>query len=162
VTDRAGLGLAGFAADCPLVLAADATTGAVGLAHASWRGTVGRIASRLIERLAEAFGGAPGDVTACICPSAGPCCYEVGDDVVRAAHAGIGPHAGAFFRQRGGRTYFDLWAANADQLRRAGVPSGQIHIAGVCTICHRDVFCSYRAEGPAAGRFLAVIARKGE
>jgi YfiH family protein len=158
ITDVPGVGLMGRSADCPLILAADRARRAVGVAHASWRATVGGIAPRLIRSLQQHFNTRPQDVVACICPSAGPCCYRVGRDVADAADRGIGPHARAFLHARDGETFFDLWAANADQLRRAGVAREDVHVAGICTICRNDLFPSYRVEGDAAGRFLAVIA----
>jgi copper oxidase (laccase) domain-containing protein len=130
------------------------------MAHASWRGTAGGIAERLVESLTECFGVDPVDLVACIAPSAGPCCYEVGAEVRDAAAAGIGAGAGAFFIEREGRLYFDLWEANAEQLRGEGVPDANMHVAGVCTICRSDLFPSVRAEGDGAGRFAAVIGRR--
>lgn len=158
VTDRRGLALVGFSADCPIVLAADTATGAIGMAHASWRATVRCITRALIERMARDFGTRGREVVACVCPSVGPCCYEVGPEVVAAAAAGIGPRADGLFAARGGRTYFDLWAACADQLVAAGVGRANVHVAGMCTVCHNDLFPSYRAEGASCGRFWAAIA----
>ena len=51
VTDCVGIGLLGRSADCPLILVADAHRRAIGMAHASWRGTVRRIASKLVSAL---------------------------------------------------------------------------------------------------------------
>ena len=78
-------------ADCPLILLADRQGRAVAAAHASWRGTVRRIAAETVDQLTRRLAVAPGDLIACLCPSAGPCCYEVKDDVRQAALAGIGP-----------------------------------------------------------------------
>ena len=158
VTGVSSLGLMICGADCPLILAYDQVSGAIGVAHASWRGTVGRIASNLVLSLAGRFRARPEDVIACIGPSAGPCCYEVGQDVREAARGGIGRHADRFFEQRDAKTYFDLWAANTDELLRAGVLPSNVHVAGQCTICNNDVFPSRRAEGESAGRFAAVLA----
>jgi copper oxidase (laccase) domain-containing protein len=98
------------------------------------------------------------DLVACICPSAGPECYEVGDEVRAAALGGIGPHAAAFFRAGPrGRDHLDLWHANVDALTRAGLEPTSIHVAGVCTLCRNDLFPSHRREGEAAGRFAAVV-----
>lgn len=153
------LGLMVQGADCPLILLWDRRGGVCAAVHASWRGTVGRVTAAAVAAMGERFGARPGDVVACICPSAGPCCYEVGQDVRRAALAGVGPHAERFFERREGKTYFDLWSANTDQLLRAGVGAGNIHCARVCTICRNDLLPSYRVEGDRAGRFVAVIGR---
>jgi len=162
VTGVAGLGVMAFGADCPLILAADAAGAGVGVAHASWRGTLGRVASRLIEALADECGAEPPGIVACIGPSAGPCCYEVGGEVLSAAVAALGLSAERFFRERaGGKYLFDLWAANRDQLLRSGLRRENVHAAEVCTICRNDLYPSYRAEGSRAGRFAALIARRG-
>jgi YfiH family protein len=159
VTVDGRLGLMGFSADCPLILAADPVSGAVGLAHASWRGTVMQIATELVSQFVSRYRANPDDLVACISPSAGPCCYEIGPDVLQLASAGLGLRAQQFVEKCGAKTYFDLWAANIDELVQAGVDRHNIYTAGVCTICRNDLFPSHRAEGDQAGRFVAVIAR---
>ena len=151
------LALLGKSGDCPIVLIADRKHHAVGFAHASWRATVAGIVPNVVERLAT-LGCASADLVACICPSVGPECYEVGEEVRTAAIAGIGQHAEAFFRPGPkGKEHFDLWAANVEVLRRCGVSAESIHVAGVCTSCRNDLFPSRRREGATAGRFAAVI-----
>jgi YfiH family protein len=157
VTTSRSLALLGKSGDCPIVLIADRRHQAVGFAHASWRATVARIVPNVVRTMVES-GCAAGDLVACICPSAGPECYEVGEEVRAAAIEGIGCHAASFFHPGpGGKDHFDLWAANADALIRTGVPSSSIHAAGVCTMCHNGVFPSHRREGESAGRFAAAI-----
>ncbi len=97
VTNRAGLGLMTRGADCPLILAVDSARSVIGTAHASWRGTTCQIAAELVRQMA-ARGAAAGRIVACICPSAGPCCYEVGSDVLEAMTQKVGTHAAEFFR----------------------------------------------------------------
>ncbi len=178
VTATKGLALLGKSADCPIILMADRRGHAIGFAHASWRATVAGITTTVVRRMA-ALGCDPGDLVACICPSAGPCCYEVGEEVRAAALGRLGPHAMSFFRlasrrrsSRGGSTtavccahhrhHLDLWRANACALTRAGLRARSIHVAGICTICCDDFFPSHRREGDAAGRFAAVIALPAE
>jgi polyphenol oxidase len=174
VTARKGLAVLGKSGDCPIVLIADRLGRAVGFAHASWRATVSGIVAGTVRRMID-LGCRPDDLVACICPSAGPCCYEVGDEVRQAALQGIGPHAEAFFRTSGGQRrarlaegslgsgqtpkkyHFDLWQANTDALVHVGLAPESIHIAGVCTLCRNDLFPSHRREGNTAGRFAAVV-----
>jgi len=158
VTNDVSLGLLGRSADCPLILLADPVSGAVGMAHASWRGTVARIAEKLVAAMAVHYRMDLPKAVACICPSAGPCCYEVGPDVRQAAEAGMGSPAARFFPRRDGKMFFDMWAANAHQLVRAGLSPANVHVAGVCTICGSDLLPSYRVKGAGAGRFAAVVA----
>lgn len=162
VTDREGLAVLGKSGDCPIVLIADRGKRAVGFAHASWRATVAGIVPTTVGRMVD-LGCRPVDLVACICPSVGPCCYEVGAEVREAALQGIGSHAEAFFHSRepdetvGAKYLFDLWRANADALVRCGLAPESIHIAGLCTLCRNDLFPSHRREGNTAGRFAAVV-----
>ena len=156
-TNQGGLALLGKSADCPLILLADPERGAVGFAHASWRSTVAGIIPALIRQMVQHLGCRPKHMLACICPSIGPECYEVGSEVQQMAVTGIGPHAQVFFRLGKRRAHFDLWAANSDALMRCGLPQQNIYVAGICTLCHNDLLPSYRKEGAAAGRFMAII-----
>ncbi len=159
IASTSSVALMGLSADCPLILASDPVSGAIGLAHASWRGTVKRIASQLISQLVSRYMCRPSDIVAGICPSIGPCCYEVGADVFQLASKAFGLRAEQYFQKRDGKMYFDLWAGNMDELLESGLHRGNIHVAGMCTVCHNELFPSLRAEGEQAGRFVGVIAR---
>jgi YfiH family protein len=157
-TDVEGLALLGKGADCPIILIADARHRAVGFAHASWRATVAGIVPTVVRRIID-LGCEARDLIACVAPSVGPECYEVGPEVRDAAAQGIGPHADAFFHPGPrGKDHFDLWLANTDALLRAGLLPESIHVAGICTMCRNDLFPSYRSEGERAGRFASVLA----
>ena len=160
VTDTPGLAVVGRSADCPVILAAGRRqdgTAAVGFAHASWRATVRSITASMVAKLRDELGVQPETIRAGIAPSAGPCCYEVGDEVHAEALDRLGPDADRFFHRAGERRHFDLWAANTAQLRDAGVPAAQIFGSGLCTICRGERFWSWRAQGERAGRFAGVI-----
>lgn len=162
ITNVPGLGVLARAADCPLILLADAGGAAVGVAHASWRSTQQSIVAATVRKMAQEFTVQPSALYAIICPSAGPCCYEVGREVRDQAIARLGADAAGFFRESGGKIYFNLWAANRDQLVRQTVSPDNIYISGICTICRNDMFPSYRVEGRQAGRFACVVARRDE
>ncbi len=157
-TTTPGLALMGKSADCPLILVTDDRRRIVGFAHASWRSTVAGIVPCLIAGMVQAINCRASDLKACICPSAGPECYEVGSEVKEATLREIGPQGQAFFNAGArGKHYFDLWAANTDALISSGIRSENIRVAGLCTICRNDLFPSYRHQGSEAGRFVAVI-----
>lgn len=161
ITTQSGLGVLGKSADCPIVLIAEKKGRVVGFAHASWRSTVAGIVPAVLGEIVS-LGCLAKNLVACICPSAGPECYEVGPEVRQAAVDGLGDHADAFFEPGPrGKDHFDLWSANADALIRAGLEPGSVHTAGLCTLCRNDVFPSYRREGESAGRFAAVIGKPG-
>jgi YfiH family protein len=156
ITDVPGLFLMGYFADCVPVLAYDPVLRAVGLVHAGWRGALLRIAERLVAEMAGAFGTRPGDLCVGIGPAIGPCCYEVGEEVIAGVEHLPEPE-GLLRPGRPGHAYLDLWEANRRALLRAGVPPEQIEVAGLCTACQVDRFFSYRREGRLNGLFGAVI-----
>ena len=147
-------------ADCVPLLIGDPRTGAVAAAHSGWRGTASNVPRVAVRALADRYGARPADLVAAIGPSIGGCCYQVGPEV-RDAFAVTG-HSSAdldawFAPDRDGRFRLDLWRACRDQLLAAGVPVGQVHLAGICTATCEDWCWSYRREGERAGRMVAVI-----
>ncbi|MBN1484163.1 MAG: peptidoglycan editing factor PgeF [Chloroflexia bacterium] len=157
VTAVPGLVLLGYFADCVPLLAYDPQQRAVGLAHAGWRGTLQGIAGRLVQQMVRSFGTRPADLVAGIGPSIGPCCYEVGPEVIEGLHRQL-PQPETLLRpSRPGHAYLDLWAANRQALLRAGLSPQRIEVAGLCTACHVERFFSYRREGRLNGLFGAVI-----
>ncbi len=145
-----------LSADCPLMLIFDPRHNAIGTAHASWRGTVAGIATRLVEMMRREFGSRPGELLAGLAPCAGPQRYEVGDDVRRIAHTML-TGAERFFPKPGAKHCFDMRAANADQLIRAGLDPDHIETADACTISDTR-FYSHRREGAQTGRFALIAA----
>jgi YfiH family protein len=165
VTREEGLLLLARGADCPLIIAADMSGGAVGVAHVSWRGLLDGGAENLVRAMETECDCDPADLAACISPSAGPERYEVGRDVYDAAIDALGENAGYFFINRPdtpetGRRFFDLWEACASRLIGAGMDFMNVSMARICTIENNDRFPSYRAEGEVAGRFAAVAGIK--
>jgi polyphenol oxidase len=77
VTNVPGLLLGVMIADCLPVFLFDPVNRAIGLAHSGWRGTVGKIAERTLQLMAEGYGTRPEDVRAAMCsdhrPMAGGC-----------------------------------------------------------------------------------------
>jgi polyphenol oxidase len=162
VTDDPSTGAAVQMADCVPLLVADPRSGAVAAVHSGWRGTAAGAAGAAVAAMRSTFHANPADLVAAIGPSIGPCCYEVGEALTEAfRQAG---HASRdierWFRASGGLR-LDLWQANRDQLEAAGLGPDRIHVAGLCTATHRDLFHSYRRDGPSAGRLAAAIRPRG-
>lgn len=146
-----------FYADCVPILLADKRTGAIGLAHAGWRGTVAGIAAKTVQAMQEALGSRPQDILAAIGPSIGACCYEV-DDFVRGRAEGYE----RFFTAvpgRQGHYLLDLWGYNKSVLLEAGVLPQHIAAAQVCTAHNSQLFCSHRAEQGHTGRMGVCLCR---
>ena len=148
-TTLPGVALVVQTADCvPVVLAGP---GAVGLAHAGWRGSARNAAGAAVEELSR-LGVSPPEMRAWLGPSIGPCCYEVGGEVAA-------QFAGEFARRScNGRFTLDLAAVNRAQLEAAGVPPDNITAHPACTRCGGEKFASYRRDGAAAGRMITLVA----
>ncbi|XME02971.1 peptidoglycan editing factor PgeF [Lachnospiraceae bacterium C1.1] len=84
ITDKKGVALVVYSADCVPILFADPVKKVIASAHAGWRGTVAGIAAKTVEKMQERYGSDPADIRACIGPSIGPSNYEVDDTVIKA------------------------------------------------------------------------------
>ena len=126
-----------FVADClPVALAGP---GGVAMIHCGWRGLAGGIVERGVQEV-DARAAAVG-------PGIGPCCYEVGDEVLHAFQP-LGPGLAQ------GRM-LDLRQTARRLLERAGVDS--IEVAELCTSCRPDLFFSHRRDGGLTGRQAGVV-----
>ncbi len=157
LTGRPGIPLMQRFADCAPLVLYDPVRRALGLAHAGWRGTVQGVALETVRAMSRAFGSRPADVVAGVGPSIGPCCYEIGPEVAAQVRAGFAEGERWLLSRPGGAIHLDLWAANREQLRAAGVE--QVEVTELCTACHCEEFFSHRAEKGRTGRFgvLAVM-----
>lgn len=147
--------------DCTPLIFFDPVQQAVGLTHAGWRGTMKNAAGAAIKMMTQRLGCVAQNIIAVVGPAIGPCCYEVGPEVIEAAQAAFGPPNGLFQRRspHTNRAYFDMWRANQRQLEAAGVAT--VIQSGLCTACRTDLFFSHRAEQGRTGRFGVMIGLRG-
>jgi YfiH family protein len=150
-------------ADCVPILIGDSVTGSFAAVHAGWRGTLGRAVLAGVERLRKEYDAKPENLAVAIGASAGPCCYEVGSEVIDAFTQRFANAEKLFTQTRPGHALVDLLQANRDQLESAGVRPERIHTAPICTMCRTDLFFSYRKEKSVhgkVGRLMAVVGRE--
>ena len=128
----------------PLVMVADCLPvamvgpGGVAMAHCGWRGLAGGIVAETASAVdAEA---------AAIGPGIGPCCYEVGEEVLSAFDDLDG-----VARVR----MLDLTAVATTLLERAGVT--EVESSGLCTSCNPELFYSHRRDGERTGRQAGLV-----
>ena len=158
VTNDPGVALTVFTADCTPLLLHDPVTGAVGAAHAGWRGTVSAIAAKTVQAMCREFGCKAEDICAAIGPNIGQCHFETDADVPDALVRAFGDAVLPFIRKSESKYYVNLKEVNALILRRAGVR--HIEISADCTMCQPDRFWSHRATGGIRGSQGAVIVCK--
>ena len=164
ITTSTDVALGTIVADCVPLLLYDPAHHALGLVHAGWRGTVGGIARNAVQAMSGAFGSRPADLKVGIGPSIGPCCYEVGPEVIDAWTSAALPDGGSAVVSRVPRPHFDLWRANLLVLTNSGVLERNIESSGVCTRCESARFFSHRAAMAgerARGRMIMVAQLTG-
>lgn len=139
-----------MAADCMPVLFADERGGAVGAAHAGWRG----LCAGVIEATVAAMPVPPGRLLAWLGPAIGPEAYEVGEEVRAAFLQRDARAAVAFAPSRPGHWRLDLYAVARQRLASAGVD--RVTGGGFCTASDSARFFSYRRD-KASERMAAAI-----
>ena len=155
ITQEPGLALYVSTADCTPILFHDPVTGAVGAAHAGWRGTASAIGGKTVEAMVKHFGCRPEDIRAAIGPNAGVCHFETDADVPQAMLEAFGPEVEAWIHPKENKFFVDLKQINALILRRAGVR--HIEISDQCTMCRPDRFWSHRVTQGQRGAQGGII-----
>lgn len=135
-TSAAGIAPLVYVADClPVALAG---TGGIAMIHCGWRGLAGGIAERGVQEV--------GATAAVIGPGIGPCCFEVGEEVLaQFSHLGSGIANGRLL---------DLPEVCERLLRKAGVED--IERSPLCTYCEEELFFSHRRDAGVTGRQAGI------
>lgn len=160
ITNEPGMALYVSTADCTPILLYDPVTGAVGAAHAGWRGTASAIAAKTVRSMEREFGSRPEDIRAAIGPNADVCHFETDADVPDAMVEAFGEEVRPFILPRGEKFYVNLKEINALILRRCGVC--HIEISDQCTMCRPDVFWSHRiTRGQRGAQGGIIVCKEG-
>ncbi|MGB9615832.1 MAG: peptidoglycan editing factor PgeF [Desulfomonilaceae bacterium] len=164
IAEKPGIFPAIRTADCLPILVMDPAARVSAAIHAGWRGTVKRLAQKVIQTLQRNYHTQPEDLFIALGPCIGVCCYEVGEEVIDALDAHI---AGADnyvtvtsdqTSQDARRKFFvDLAEINKAEMVRCGVPEANIKKVGLCTKCRQDLFFSYRRDNGRTGRQISVV-----
>lgn len=151
ITTLEDVGLMIKIADCQALFLVDPEHRVIANVHCGWRGSVRNIGGKAVALMRERFGSRTQRLLAAVSPSLGPCCAEF-----RNFRDELPP---AFWAYQVKPTYFDFWEVTRRQLMEAGLKEDHIEIAGLCTVCHRQDYFSYRGEKK-TGRMAAVIGWK--
>lgn len=155
ITNQPRAAIAVLTADCLPVIMHDPVHGAVGVAHAGWKGTVAGISRVMIQAMQELFNTKAEDLKVWLGPAAQTCCYEVQRDFVQ--QLSNLAHPENFLQSKDSKLFFDGSKCNVAQLEAGGVAPEQINRKNnICTICS-DKFYSHRRQGAAASRQLSFV-----
>lgn len=159
VTKENGVCLCILTADCASVLLYDPLVDAIGIAHAGWRGTVKKIAEKMLAKFNELYGSRPENVLAAIGPCISAESYETGEEVAGIFEETFPGEKGIVVRKPGWpKPHVDIVAANLEILKNCGILPENIEISGICTFQTPDIFFSARQN--AGGRFASGIMLK--
>lgn len=161
VTHLPGTAVGVLAADClPIVLYA-LDTPIVAVVHAGRMGTFHGVAGAAVGAVRRRFGVRAARMQALLGPAIGACCHDLDDRAARPFQERfrdwkrfIKPSDTRKGRRRPWR--MSLTAANETQLLAEGIPQARIETVSPCTKCHHEHFFSHRADGPTAGRGMAI------
>lgn len=161
ITNEKGVTLVTYYADCTPLFFVDIKQKAIGLAHAGWRGTVGRIGGKVVKKMTELYGTNPADIIAAIGPAISVCCYEVDKPCADNFYALSDLDSSRFvFPKENGKYMIDLLETNRQILVAAGVKNENITVSDVCTNCNSELLWSHRATKGKRGTMSAFMCIK--
>lgn len=158
ITNEKGITLVTYYADCTPLFFVDTKNRAIGLAHAGWRGTVGRIGEKVVKKMSELYGTKPSDIVAAIGPAISVCCYEVDLPCAENFFKLENLDSSKFvFPMKNGKFMIDLLETNRQILVNCGVNHQNITLSDICTNCHSDLLWSHRATKGHRGTMSAFM-----
>lgn len=164
ITNESGIVLSTFYADCVPLYFVDPVKKVIGLSHSGWKGTVGKIGLKTVEKMKEAFGSRPEDIVCAVGPSICKDCYEVSEDVVLEMKKAFANNEQIMrqiaYPKENGKYLLDLWKANEFILQEAGIKKEHIQITDVCTCHNPDYLFSHRASMGKRGNLGAFLMLK--
>ncbi len=156
-SDRPRVGIGIKVADCLPVTFVDAAHGVIANVHSGWRGAAEAIVPRTIAEMQRLSAFSTASARVWLGPSIRACCFEVGGEVVEAFRARYGDVTDCVVPGKGERPHFDLARLTRRLLEEGGIPPGAVVDSELCTRCAGSIFHSWRRDGTAAGRVLAVV-----
>ena len=153
ITDCKDLCICVQEADCVPILLYDENKQVIAAVHAGWRGTVKKIAAKVIEKMIVEFGCNPKHILAGIGPSIQQQAYEVGPEVIAIVKDAFKDHHELLLHE--GK--FDLQEANKSLLENAGLHDHNIEIMDYCSFSQPHLFYSARRDGVQTGRMATGI-----
>ncbi|MEK7533705.1 MAG: peptidoglycan editing factor PgeF [Patescibacteria group bacterium] len=169
ITNKKNIFLGVVTADCLPVIFYDPQIGAVGVAHAGYKGLLRGILQEMIRGMKK-LGSDVKNTKIAIGPAIGACCYDVpydraemfvnsDGDSGRSRQVGIARMT-TIYQIRKGKYFLDLKNIAKLSLISEGVPENNIEVSDICTKDNIKDFFSFRKEGPKNfGDFATVVGK---
>ena len=141
ITKRSDVILMTFYADCVPLIFHDPVLNLSANAHSGWVGTANLMGKEVVEKMV-AMGSKLSDIRVGIGHSAGVCCYEVDEPVVRAfsKHFSNDEMKEFLIPTDYGKYHLDLKRANWITFTKIGISHSHIEVDRACTICDSEIF----------------------
>ncbi|HLV10374.1 MAG TPA: peptidoglycan editing factor PgeF [Halanaerobiales bacterium] len=160
ITDKPGIPLVSFYADCVPLFIMDPVKKIVALVHSGWKGTSLKIGAKTVEKMKNIFNIEVNKLYAAIGPSISRDYYEVDSCIINIFKEKF-KNYNDFIVDKGKDLYLlDLQAANIFTFIEAGVSVKQIISCDLCTYCEQKHFYSYRRDGKSTGRMASIIVKE--
>ena len=161
ITNVPGVVLAGFYADCQLILLYDEKNHAVAAVHAGWRGVANRILTKTIEKMGEEYGTQPKHIIAAVGPAICRRCFETDDDVKEILFEVYEDQIPDYFYREGNKWHIDLKMLTYSSLIRMGVLPYNIDVSNRCPCCgDEELYWSHRRTKGIRGVHAGMIMLK--
>ena len=158
ITNEKNVTLVTYYADCTPLFFVDTKNKAIGLAHAGWRGTVGKIGAEVVKKMTELYNTDPADLVCAVGPAISKCCYEVDKACADEFYKLSTLDTSAFiFPKENNKFHLDLLECNRQILVEAGVKPENITLSDFCTRCNSELLWSHRATNGQRGTMCAVM-----
>lgn len=155
ITDKKGIAIGIFTADCVPVLMFDKRLNIIASVHSGWKGTLSNICANTIGKMEDKYLSNPKDIVVYIGPHNRSCCYEVSEEMInifKDKFAGVDVSEGR---------YLNLENCILHELQNKGVKKENINCINYCTHCSKEIpFYSYRNPETKQGRMFSFIYMK--
>ena len=167
ITDKKDITIMATNADCLLILVFDPIKEVIGIIHAGWRGTFGKIILNAIDKMKEEYRCNPKDIKVYFSPSIRKCHFEVDEDV-RSLCEETFSYTNRLdeiitigdIKDQKQKYMIDNILINKILLKEVGVLEENIIDSGICSVCNKEYIHSRRAEGPDFGLGGFFVAKR--
>ena len=164
ITNKNNIALCTLSADCTAIIFYDPVKHVIGNVHSGWKGTVQKICQKAVSKMIEEYGCKSEDIICAINPHIRKCHFEVEEDVMQIFKDTFG-----YMEQidniiqkkviQGKQKYnIDTTLINKLLLKEMGIKEENVIDSGICTVCNKEYFHSYRVDKEKSGRNVTIIA----
>lgn len=132
-------------ADCLPLVFVEKETGIIAISHQGWRGSIKRMAQKMIDKIVE-VGGKKEKIIVAFGPAIGQCCYHIDEDRYYQFKEEFDGYSDKIFSYRRGKIFLNLGLLNYLLLLEKGIDKRKIDFFPFCTKCDKKRFFSFRRD----------------